>query len=56
MTLIAYIAVNGSDETGALGDPARPFKSIPAAQAALDAHRATHTVKIVDLGYIQSPQ
>lgn len=57
MTMIAYIAVNGDDQTAQLGDPARPFRSLNAAQEALSPHRATHTVKIVDLGYItQSPQ
>ena len=57
MTMIAYIAVNGDDHTAALGDPARPFKSLNAAQEALKPHQATRTVRIVDLGYItQSPQ
>lgn len=55
-TIIAYIAVNGDDQTGALGDPARPFKTIKAAQAALEPRRATNTVQLVDLGYVQSPQ
>lgn len=57
MTIIAYIAVNGDDQTAALEDPARPFKSLKAAQEALSPHQATHTVRVVDLGHItQSPQ
>lgn len=50
--MIAYIAVNGDDQTGALGDPARPFKSLSAAQQALAPHRDNQTVEIIDLGYV----
>lgn len=53
MTLIAYIAINGDDETGSVGDPAQPFKTIAAALAALAPSRETHAVRVVDLGYVQ---
>lgn len=60
MIITAYIAVNGNDQTGNVGDPKLPFKTVVAAQTALDAFKDREGVvtKIIDLAYVapSSPQ
>jgi hypothetical protein len=50
--MTAFLAINGNDATAMLNDATRPFKTLAAAQAALAPHRATTTVRIIDLGYV----